>query len=734
MLLLSTPPLRAREYTTLVDRFALDSLAPPAVDQDEEEETAALATLLQRPLNVNQAQASRLVDLPGVDEDLAAAIVAHRPFARIGDLLRVEGLDPALLRRVRPFVRLRPWLRMRLEVLGSAGFAPTARRRGSTPGEGVPPAGAGYLSLFAEPTARLRAGLLATYRPLVRAYWDRSAGFLVATSGGRCASRMTACSPHVGDVDGAFLAYRGAEWAGVVGTFSVGFAERLTFDTSGRRRPRGWVEENTVVVSRPTAVIRPAPALRGFALRWRAEAESAVVAATVFASHNGVDLYQYGFSYRGSAAPAERCADGYQGVPPYCRSSRIYDSQRPGRPFRYVQLQDAFTAMVLGGNVDVDFRRGRRVGLTAYFSQLQWNLPAVAQAVFPIEYLGADPTRSIHVTEPPKLQVLGGSTAVSAPPQVVRAIAVGVHGEWRLGDLRAAGEVTVTGARAAATVLRAVVVPAKGQRLEFKFRHFSRDFANPYARSDPGAHETLGTRRRNNTGLGAELRVRLSPSLKLGGRTRIDRRPHTPLLTPDRLLWQATPTNSLRLEPWAEWSPTTADTIGAAIAYDRRWGPGAMTGEAPLNPASGLRRRQRLSLRSSLATVRLPGLNVVLTYRPRLTVDAQACAQAESAEGKKSCPWQWRHGLALRLATARWAAAQVSLTLRADLHPLAGETNAASRQIQGRLRTDVAARTSVAHTFLEGQFRLAVSYGVSGRLGRSGGWRHFAALVLESAW
>jgi len=64
----------------------------------------------QRPrVNVNTATVAQLELLPGVGPKLALAIVTHRqaaPFKRANDLLKVKGIGPKTLAKVRPYVAL----------------------------------------------------------------------------------------------------------------------------------------------------------------------------------------------------------------------------------------------------------------------------------------------------------------------------------------------------------------------------------------------------------------------------------------------------------------------------------------------------------------------------------------------------------------------------------------------------------------------------------------------------
>jgi len=60
------------------------------------------------PLDVNRARAPELARLPGIGRALAARIVEARPFEALDDLVRVRGLRPATLERVKPRLTVLP--------------------------------------------------------------------------------------------------------------------------------------------------------------------------------------------------------------------------------------------------------------------------------------------------------------------------------------------------------------------------------------------------------------------------------------------------------------------------------------------------------------------------------------------------------------------------------------------------------------------------------------------------
>lgn len=55
-------------------------------------------------VNVNTATEAQLAFLPGVGAKTAAAIIAGRPYVSVDDLLKVKGIGPAKLAKMRAYV------------------------------------------------------------------------------------------------------------------------------------------------------------------------------------------------------------------------------------------------------------------------------------------------------------------------------------------------------------------------------------------------------------------------------------------------------------------------------------------------------------------------------------------------------------------------------------------------------------------------------------------------------
>lgn len=59
-----------------------------------------------KPLDVNSAPRDQLMTISGIGEKTANEIISARPYRTLDDLLRVPGIGPATLRKIRPFLTI----------------------------------------------------------------------------------------------------------------------------------------------------------------------------------------------------------------------------------------------------------------------------------------------------------------------------------------------------------------------------------------------------------------------------------------------------------------------------------------------------------------------------------------------------------------------------------------------------------------------------------------------------
>ena len=96
------------DYAALDSTFlALSNPADSAAARDTQPPRAP-----SEPIDINAAGAADLVALPGIGPVTAARIVEDRqargPYRRVDDLLRVKGIGPKKLERIRPHIRVGP--------------------------------------------------------------------------------------------------------------------------------------------------------------------------------------------------------------------------------------------------------------------------------------------------------------------------------------------------------------------------------------------------------------------------------------------------------------------------------------------------------------------------------------------------------------------------------------------------------------------------------------------------
>ncbi len=82
-------PAQGEEAVTVSDRV------PRAAEEGAE---------VQFPVDVNTAPAEALEAIPGIGPAMAARIIEGRPYGAVDDLLRVRGIGPTTLEKIRPYV------------------------------------------------------------------------------------------------------------------------------------------------------------------------------------------------------------------------------------------------------------------------------------------------------------------------------------------------------------------------------------------------------------------------------------------------------------------------------------------------------------------------------------------------------------------------------------------------------------------------------------------------------
>ncbi len=564
-LLLSPAAVLAREYSVPIKVSAVEELYDLA-DGDEitSDELELLIALMNRPMDLNRVDRYGLYDLPELTWFLVDAIIAYRAdreggFTLVEDLRDVEGMSEGIYQSIKPFVAVAltddgaeavPISgRARFGTVLEAGLGEDMRQ---TPrGDSYP---SSYLDVQLDLFTYFGFGAQLIMRPLVDPQWDQSIGFLV-DDGADCPGEFNSgcIKPRLSlPPKSIYATFEYNEWRVVVGTYNVGFGQRLTIDTTKKAYPRTWDETIGHTIDRDDGKVRPKANLRGIAASLDGlDTPFGWLDATVFFSHQTHDIYRNDVVYQGDeyfGAPVtceadSDCPYGYKceeyGV---CATSTVFDQGNPGKKFQFHTYQDAFSEVMGGANVAFYFNERSHVGMTVYRSHLQFELPAESQPRF-------SPGAKY-----PRRQDFGAASIDGA-----------------LGfeeiNLELTAEIGLTHRGNPAGVGEVIYNPLDWLELTAGFRWYSRDYDNPHSRSDSAATETMGSRRRNEQGGILQVVARPISDLKLTTKLDIYDRRYREVFIGTSLTWIEDPIFFLRLRQRVSYELTYFEEIGFQFDY-----------------------------------------------------------------------------------------------------------------------------------------------------------------------
>lgn len=355
------------------------------IDLEEREEISVetadiLYEMITEGVDLNSASREELFDLPGLSyADVDAILLYRKNKGRIEDpteLVAANSLTDQQLLTITPFIRLESGP-VRLPIAGKFRL-----RTGVSNGDFLVPGGA------LPPPGFIQGNLSFP--------WNLSAGFIVSTS------RLIPGSPRYDVGRGALVVdpfgYRAqlpvayAQWrAGtrrvVVGSFTIGFAERLTLDTTRRKTPNGISTTSTALINRDLASFCKQSSSSGADVcngggnnyvldDWSIRSSFRGIAGSIedlefgtnqklslygFMSFQTRDLYQYEMFDRGVCEDPRDESD-------QCKAPQVFvgdDLSRDGR-LKFTTLPGLYEELAGGGHVDFKPSDRYRIGLTGY--------------------------------------------------------------------------------------------------------------------------------------------------------------------------------------------------------------------------------------------------------------------------------------------------------------------------------------------------------------------------------
>lgn len=350
-----------------------------------------LVELLRTGVDLNTASRDELYELPNITYAEVDQILEYRKRVTFiddpADLVAAGILSEKQLLQIAPFVVISPPSGVSVPITGWLRLVGMY-----TVGDPYVPAG--YTQARLKGPYGLSAGLLAvdTRRRLGEVQWDAAR------------AAFTAPAPRVGvELPKFFVQWKGAQRSVLAGTYNIGFAQRLTLDTTTRQTPDGiYADDQIFSTLRLSSFCRLSGAtgtdpdcteeedslyvtpdfrwripLRGVAgtIQDLSLGETANVGFTGFASYQTKNAYQYSLYNR------ETCADPHDDDDPGCAAPTTFlrrdDGTIGSTRISYQTLPALFDEYTAGGNAHLKLGPGRRIGLTGYYSNPVMRIPQV---------------------------------------------------------------------------------------------------------------------------------------------------------------------------------------------------------------------------------------------------------------------------------------------------------------------------------------------------------------------
>lgn len=499
-LVLSGASARAADYGLFVDIETEEDLLDLLTSEEISESAfETLRELLQGGVDLSTADRERLYTLPNLTYADVDAILAYRKEAgHVRDpaaLVTAGALSEKKLGAIAPFLILRDQKVRPYDTKGRLRYGTTFMS-----GDRVAPSM--FLQARVQTLRQLDLGLtmMVTRTWVGSPVYDPNRDALAATP------------PKVRFKVPKFHAqWNTDKFQVLVGSFRIGFGQRLIFDNTGQYNPNGIRVDDTLYITQGSGracresqgELAESPCagdlrykyqspdyrftnrLRGvaFGLKKISVGKKHWMQVYGFASMQTHSIYQYQIYDRA------RCSDPRNDSDPNCSAPYVFrilsDRLAPTSRYSYSSLPDMYNELLAGGNVTYFFSRRNFVGVTGYGSSIQWLVDGI----------------DLDFQEWARIP-FGGPFG-----------AVGVNAAWGHDFADLFMEVGHTfdnmpSKGGLGAILRAVFT-IKKQELELSTRYYDKGFANPHSRPISAPDQYEGLRARDELGFRAKYSAQL---------------------------------------------------------------------------------------------------------------------------------------------------------------------------------------------------------------------------------
>ncbi len=442
-----------------------------------EEERDRLLILLESPVKVNRATRKELYELPGLTYRMVDGILDARKakgeFDSFEDIEDLEVLPNNVVEQIRPFVSVSSSKAMQLPPVSGK------LRLGAVDSLSDDVSTASFLRTELQVADWVELGWVATLKEQPGVL-----SFVADPNNGDPNPYFLADKPTT-TFDGLVKLYaatdqhlvKSTRLRAIVGSYVVGFGERLTFDTSSKVNPEGWYADKQIYYSGEGRVT-PRRGLFGGAITLEKLELSRNVSVdwTVFASHQRLRLYQYDFNLI-----VDDDKDPFQSAKVYFSlkdSEEGADGCYSGnRCHAYQTFEEVFEETIVGGNQTLRVGERAQIGVTGFFARNRFVV-GDEQVVF--------------------------SPSARYPQERKEISAVGVDAAYGAGAFDLMAEWAVVNSGGHAVTGRALTDLDKYE-LELSGRYYQSEYDNPYTRARAQRDEFFGLTARDEAGAKARI-------------------------------------------------------------------------------------------------------------------------------------------------------------------------------------------------------------------------------------